>query len=228
MTLWAGPHLAAVMHHQAENATAYVSERLAESRLSVPEAAVGDGPQSPLGRAEDAKHRCDLVGEVGALLSGHDALTRAPWYPSQPGDRLKVTVEATESEPRWTETYEVTEDGRALRHVEHTAPDDDLAGWFAGPPEFVDSDPFETPWMEAGPDRLAITRGGRIVHQGRHALARPDTAEARVATAASADSGVGLAVVHERESTPAEHDALQARIIARGAEATTRHQRQNP
>lgn len=28
-------------------------------------------------------------------------------------------------------------------------------------------------WMEAGPGRLAVLRGGRVVHQGRHALTRP-------------------------------------------------------
>ncbi|MDI3403240.1 hypothetical protein [Streptomyces cavernicola] len=67
--------------------------------------------------------------------------------------------------------------------------------------------------MEAGADRLTISQGGQIVHQGRHALARPDTAQPRITTAASAD-GVGLAVAHERESTPTAHDALQARIIA--------------
>ncbi|MEU5430924.1 hypothetical protein AB0H73_35700 [Streptomyces olivoreticuli] len=161
------------------------------------------------------------------MTDGHNALTGAPWYPAQTGDRLLVTYEETGHDPRWTETYEVAEDatcGRVLRHVEHTAPDDSLAGWFAGPPELHDGDPFETPWMEAGPDRLTITRDGAIVHQGHHALPRPDTAAVRLTTAASADGdGLVLAVVREREYTPAELDELMQKTIARGQEAAARH-----
>ncbi|MFB6879185.1 hypothetical protein [Streptomyces sp. NPDC056323] len=82
--------------------------------------------------------------------------------------------------------------------------------------------------MEAGPDRLTITRNGVIVHQGRHALARPDTAEPRITTAAGPDGAIGWAVVQEREYTPAEMSALEQKILARGAElppATTRSSR---
>ncbi|WP_158771456.1 hypothetical protein [Streptomyces sp. NRRL S-340] len=55
------------------------------------------------------------------------------------------------------------------RLVDHTAPDDALAGGFAGPPDLYGGAPFEAPWTEAGPDRLAVLRDGRAVHQGRHA-----------------------------------------------------------
>lgn len=178
-------------------------------------------PDSPLSQAEDAKLRRDIGGEINALVDGHRALTEAPWYPAQVGDRLLVTYEETEQDPRWTETYEVIEDatdGRVLRHVDHTAPDASSAGWFAGPPELHGSDPFETPWMEAGPDRLTVTRQGEVVHQGRHALARPDNAQPRLTTAAGADGGFGWAVVQEREYTPAELDALQQKIITRTQE----------
>ncbi|MFG3532866.1 hypothetical protein ACGF8B_40100 [Streptomyces sp. NPDC047917] len=77
--------------------------------------------------------------------------------------------------------------------------------------------------MEACPDRLTITRGDVIVHQGRHAPARPDTAEPRLTTAAGPDGAIGWAVVHEREYTPAGMSALEQRILARGAEIAARY-----
>lgn len=55
-----------------------------------------------------------------------------------------------------------------------------------------------------GPARLTITRNNVIVHQGRHALPRPDTTEPRITTAAGPDGTIGWAVVQEREYTPAE------------------------
>ncbi|MFE7268305.1 hypothetical protein ACFU9B_40965 [Streptomyces sp. NPDC057592] len=149
----------------------------------------GSVARSPLVQAEEAKRRRDAVGEVDALVGGHRALTEAPWYPSRPGDRLMLTLEATEHTPRTTELYEVIgggEDGMELRLVD-IAPE---GGWYAGPPELYGADPVETPWMEAGPDRLTITRNGVIVHQGRHALARPDTAEPRTTTTAGPDGAI--------------------------------------
>ncbi|MFH8476204.1 hypothetical protein [Streptomyces sp. NPDC018000] len=61
--------------------------------------------RSPLARAEEAKRRRDLVGEVDALVGGHRALTETPWYPSRPGDQLLITLEASEHAPRSTELY---------------------------------------------------------------------------------------------------------------------------
>ncbi|WP_331750808.1 MULTISPECIES: hypothetical protein [unclassified Streptomyces] len=180
---------------------------------------------SPLGRAGEAKRRRDLVGEVEALVGGHRALTSAPWDPSRPGDRLLVTVEAAGQSPRSTELYEVVEgggDGTELRLVSIT-PEGAAGGWYAGPPELYGADPVETPWMEAGPDRLTITRNSVIVHQGRHALARRDTTEPRITNAAGPDGTIGWAVVHEREYTPAEMNALQQKIVARGAELAFRN-----
>ncbi|MFE2936122.1 hypothetical protein [Streptomyces sp. NPDC059278] len=81
--------------------------------------------------------------------------------------------------------------------------------------------------MEAGPDRLTITRDGQVVHQGRHALARPDAAEARLTTAAGPGGGVGRAIVQEREYTPAETSTLEQKILARGAELADRYDREN-
>lgn len=134
--------------------------------------------RSPLARAEEAKRRRDLVGEVDALVGGHRALTEAPWYPSRPGDQLLITLEAHGTAPGSTELYEVVDggDGLELRLVEVT-PEDASGGWYAGPPELYGADPVETPWMEAGPDRLTLTRDGVTVHQGRHALPHPATTQ---------------------------------------------------
>ncbi|MCX4851979.1 hypothetical protein [Streptomyces sp. NBC_00893] len=189
----------------------------------------GGAATSPLGQAGEAKRRRDIGAEVGALVGGHRALTEAPWYPSRPGDRLMVTLEAAGQSPRSTELYEVTEDGgdgMELCLVDVT-PEGASGGWYAGPPEMYGADPVETPWMEAGPDRLTITRDGVVVHQGRHALARPDTTEPRLTTAAGLDGGVGRAVVQEREYTPAEMSTLEQKILARGAELADRYDREN-
>ncbi|MGW2083126.1 hypothetical protein ACWCOW_40730 [Streptomyces sp. NPDC001939] len=125
-------------------------------------------PESPLSRAGDARRRRDLAGEVDALLVGHRALTSAWWYPSQPADRLTVTLEASGTGPGWTEEYEVTEDGE-LRFLGSATAPEGAAGWFAGP-SATGGDVLETPWMEAGPDRLTVTRQGCVVHQGRAAV----------------------------------------------------------
>ncbi|MEV8101736.1 hypothetical protein [Streptomyces sp. NPDC088135] len=139
--------------------------------------------RSPLARAEEAKRRRDLGGELDALVGGHRALTEAPWYPSRPGDRLLITLEAGDAAPSGAELYEVVEGsggGMELRLIE-VSPEGSSGGWYAGPPELYGSDPVETPWMEAGPDRLTITRDGAVVHQGRHALPCPGTTEPRAA-----------------------------------------------
>ncbi|MFD7533786.1 hypothetical protein ACFV8E_40320 [Streptomyces sp. NPDC059849] len=148
----------------------------------------GGAPASPLGQAGEAKRRRDLGAEVDALVGGHRALTEAAWYPSRPGDRLMVTREATGQSPRTTELYEVTEDGgdgMELCLVDVT-PEGASGGWYAGPPEMYGADPVETPWMEAGPDRLTVTREGVIVHQGRHALPRPGITEQQLTPGAVA------------------------------------------
>ncbi|WHM40889.1 hypothetical protein [Streptomyces sp. BPTC-684] len=122
--------------------------------------------------------------------------------------------------------YEAAEDAAhslVLRHVGHTAPDDSLAGWFADPAELHGGDPAETPWREADPDRLTLTRNGTLVHQGRHILARDtDTAEPRLTTAISADGTIEWAIVQERQHTPAEYEDLEQKVIARGVELAAR------
>ncbi|MER5890734.1 hypothetical protein ABT160_43525 [Streptomyces sp. NPDC001941] len=180
---------------------------------------------SPVERAAEAKRARDLEAEVGALVGGHGALVGASWAPTRVGDLVWVTCEASGDQPRWTETYEVvasTEPGPGeqceLRLVEHTAPSQELAGWFGGPPEFWGEDAITTAWMEAGADRLAVVRDGAVVFQGRHALAGPERSEPRVANAVGADGVFGAAVVVERHLTPAEMDGLMGRVIERGAE----------
>ncbi|MEU6927348.1 hypothetical protein [Streptomyces sp. NPDC046631] len=72
------------------------------------------------------------------------------------------------------------------------------------------------------PRPATITRNDVIVHQGRHALARPDTAERRI-TSVVGDGAIGWAVVREREYTPAEMSALEQKIISRCAEISSCH-----
>ncbi|GAA1335011.1 hypothetical protein GCM10009647_076990 [Streptomyces sanglieri] len=84
--------------------------------------------------------------------------------------------------------------------------------------------------MEAGPDRLTITRAGEIVHQGRHPLALPDTTEPRITTVAGPDGTIGYAVVRERGYTPAEIIDLQRKVLARvrsGRENTDDHDQEH-
>ncbi|MFJ4880881.1 hypothetical protein ACIP93_37525 [Streptomyces sp. NPDC088745] len=141
------------------------------------QATTGTEPTSPLEQAHQAKRARDLTGELTALTRGHEQLETASWAPTRIGDRVVLTVGASGGRPGHTETYEVVSSSdrdpiweeTELRLVSHTAATDADAGWYAGPPEFGGGDAIETAWMEAGPDRLAIIRGGVVVHQGRHA-----------------------------------------------------------
>lgn len=125
-------------------------------------------PASPLARAEDAKRRRDLGGEVGALTNGYAALTSASWYPARPGDLVHVHYEGHRQSPAWGETYVVgpAEHGMlSLQPIASTLPDTEWSG--AGCYATEDSDdPLADMWMEAGPDRLTIVRDGQVVHHG--------------------------------------------------------------
>lgn len=130
-----------------------------------------DSEQSPLARAEDAKRRRDLGGEIAALQQGHTDLTSAPWYPAQPGDLIHVHYEAAGEMAAFGETYQITAgaDGFLTMQVLcHTLPEDteflaDMVGCFAIED---DPDPLMALWFEAGPHRLTIIRNGRPVHIG--------------------------------------------------------------
>ncbi|NJP93949.1 hypothetical protein HCN51_31695 [Nonomuraea sp. FMUSA5-5] len=121
---------------------------------------------SPLEMAEQAKRQRDLVGELGALTSGYEALTSAPWYPAQAGDIVHVFYwgSFTEAIPAQGETYVVehseAEGGLVLR-VLHADEHLVAPGCFA--PGTVD-DPLIEAWMEAGPAALTIVRAGRVIH----------------------------------------------------------------
>ncbi|MER0485093.1 hypothetical protein ABR737_43385 [Streptomyces sp. Edi2] len=131
-------------------------------------------PESPLSQAWDAKRNRDLGGELGAIMGGYQALTGAPWYPSRVGDLIQVTYEPCGTVEGFREVYRVIDDpntpeAKTLELVTHTSKrEDGFFGAFAGEPSYgPESDPLETAWMEAGPDRLSITRDGEVVHQGR-------------------------------------------------------------
>jgi hypothetical protein len=127
---------------------------------------------SPLARAEDAKHRRDLIGELGALTAGHDQLTSALWYPARPGDLVHVHYEQAGDAAAFGETYLVAGGGSggllSLRLLAHTCPlAEDEARGFVGCFETETADcPLYELWFEAGPHRLTIVRDGQVVHPG--------------------------------------------------------------
>ncbi|WP_406262520.1 hypothetical protein OIA45_39635 [Streptomyces chartreusis] len=125
---------------------------------------------SPVQQADDAKRRRDIAGEIGALMSGHAALTSAPWYPARPGDLVHVHYEAAVAV--FGETYLVAPgfaDGfLSMQLLCHTLPADTefLAGMVGCFAVDDDPDPLAGLWTEAGPQRLTIVRDGRPVHIG--------------------------------------------------------------
>ncbi|MFH9011203.1 hypothetical protein ACH4C6_07485 [Streptomyces sp. NPDC017943] len=131
-----------------------------------------DEQLSPLERAEDAKRRRDLDGEISALVQGHTALTSAPWYPARPGDLVHVHYEAGGTVPAFGETYliaaGISEGFLSMQMLAHTLPADTefldgMVGCFAVKD---DPDPLMELWFEAGPHTLTIIRDGRPVHIG--------------------------------------------------------------
>ncbi|GGN47254.1 hypothetical protein [Streptomyces fuscichromogenes] len=125
---------------------------------------------SPLAEAEDAKRRRDLVGEVGALMSGHARLTSAAWYPARPGDLVHVHYEAGGISDAFGETYAIAAGQGGfltMQLLAHTLPEtEDAAGLVGCFAVEDDPDPLSELWMEAGPHRLTIVRDGRPVHIG--------------------------------------------------------------
>lgn len=150
----------------------YETDRWAPTALPSWFAPGAAAPSSPLARADAAKRRRDIVGEVGALMDGHAALTSAPWYPARPGDLVHVHYEGTPNSPAWGETYLVARGADRLLTLQPLAcslPADsiDPEGWGVGCYAVTDDpDPLAEMWMEAGPDRLTIVRKGQVVHHG--------------------------------------------------------------
>lgn len=129
---------------------------------------------SPLARADKARHQGDIESEITALMNAGVQLASAPWYPARPGDLVHVHYEQASDFPAYGETYIVSNAGGlneellSMQLLTHTCPlMDDQAeasvGFFA-----VDEsqDPLYTAWFEAGPHRLTIVRDGRPVHVG--------------------------------------------------------------
>lgn len=126
--------------------------------------------KSPLERAEDAKRRRDLAGEVGVLMSAGADLESAPWYPVRPGDLVHVHYEAGGLSGPFGETYIIVagEGGfLSMQLLAHTLPKaGDTAGLVGCFAVEDDPDPLMEVWFEAGPHRLTIVRDGRPVHVG--------------------------------------------------------------
>lgn len=111
---------------------------------------------SPLAAAEDAKHRRDIGGEIGALIAGADELARQPWGPLRPGD---VVLCYLPGHAAYGQTFvavpdEADVDGHAMvREVSST--DDHVDTGLAS---------FYELWFEAGAHRLTVIRAGAVVH----------------------------------------------------------------
>ncbi len=137
------------------------------------------GHRSPLAQAEDAKRARDIGAEIAVLTSAHDQLTSAPWYPVRPGDLVHVHYEAGGEMPAFGETY-IVGDARepgdtapgllSMVLLAHTlpdsTPDDDVAGMTGCFESESHDDPLYDLWFEAGPQRVAVVRDGRVVHNG--------------------------------------------------------------
>lgn len=132
-----------------------------------------DEQLSPLARAEDAKRRRDLAGEVGVLMSAGADLESAPWHPARPGDTIHVHYEAGGSSDAFGETYIIAAGKHgflSMQLLAHTLPattDQGLVNCMTGCFAVEDDpDPLMELWFEAGPHRLTIVRDGRPVHIG--------------------------------------------------------------
>jgi hypothetical protein len=110
---------------------------------------------SPLAAAEDAKRRRDIGGEIGALMSGDDALARQPWAPLRPGDVVLCYLPGAVA---YGQTFvavddETDIDGHAMmREVSRT--DEYASPGLTG---------FYELWFEAGPHALTVIRAGGVV-----------------------------------------------------------------
>ena len=126
--------------------------------------------KSPLEKAEDAKRRRDLAGEVDVLMSAGADLESAPWHPVRPGDLVHVHYEAGGSSDAFGETYIVAAGQHgflSMQLLAHTLPEaEDTAGLVGCFAVEDDPDPLMELWFEAGPHRLTIVRDGRPVHIG--------------------------------------------------------------
>lgn len=135
--------------------------------------------RSPLAQAEEAKRARNLGGEIDALMSAGVALASAPWYPACVGDLVHVHYEPSGMLPAFGETYVVTGSGPSglggLQLVGHTCPGGavDFRGGVGAYAVEDSDDPLSTLWFEAGPQRLAIVRDGRVVHDGAAPRPRP-------------------------------------------------------
>lgn len=134
---------------------------------------------SPLARADDAKRRRDLAGELDALMQADQDLEAQPWHPLQPGDVVLCAFPplGPDDEP-YGETYvampgEDTDvagnpmlqlvSASSLEPLGASTGEEDQAE--NGPEQELPARaPFYDLWFEAGASLLTVIRAGRIVH----------------------------------------------------------------
>jgi hypothetical protein len=114
--------------------------------------------ESPLARADDAKHDRDLTAEIGILQDANTDLESRWWYPLRRGD---VVLMAT-AEGEISETYLAVPD-----EFDYDGPESVLRCVSTVDPGGVDATftvPFYDLWFEAEPGTLIVIRAGRIVY----------------------------------------------------------------
>jgi hypothetical protein len=72
---------------------------------------------APLAAAENAKHRRDIGGEVGALIAADQDLKAQPWMPIQAGDVVLCYLPAGDGAPAYGVTYVAVDDPDDLDEV---------------------------------------------------------------------------------------------------------------
>lgn len=109
---------------------------------------------SPLSRAEDAKHARNLGTEINILSAADADLNAQTWLPLVAGD---VVLMAFDDQPDLAETYLAEPDdsaeGAALRQISSHYEIHE------GTPPL----PFYDLWFEAGPGALTVIRAGVVV-----------------------------------------------------------------
>ncbi|MFF3735511.1 hypothetical protein ACFYXM_35945 [Streptomyces sp. NPDC002476] len=73
------------------------------------------------------------------------------------------------------------------------------------------------------PAEKSRTRSGCTARTSAEATSEPRATDPKLTTAAGPDGTIGWAIVHNRESTTAELDDLEQKLLARGAELAARY-----
>jgi hypothetical protein len=164
-----------VSTHRPDRGTSRLVRVYLQLRLTPPRDAT-----SPLAKAEAAKGRRDLPGELDALTTGERHLRAQPWYPLQPGDVALCWLPGIGHGNTYLATNQGVDPdgGPILRQVSSTTQaaqpsdaerlDDSLGD---SERDSERESLFEL-WFEAGPATLTVIRAGQVIfgQPARHQL----------------------------------------------------------